>query len=197
MFWVLILFYVNILKKFFSGNSRVRLHAYFIAYLWARIVKRLRPPRFRMKLHRASLAVGMPLHSQRIIKKFYLQHFLRSCVAHSASFRYFTPPTSTPLCVYYSHEYANDTVPLWFHNQVEDPVGFRAFHLMHSLDFNGMHKLHGLKPELTVKLATSAQLLLHLTSFNYRRPGTPTRNPTSFTSLTKSLVRIAKKNRKL
>jgi len=29
-----------------------------------------------------ALAVGMPLHSQHIIKKFYLQHFLRSCVAH-------------------------------------------------------------------------------------------------------------------
>lgn len=79
-------------------------------------------------------------------------------------------------CVYYSHGYANDTVHLWFHNQVEDPVGFRAFHLVHSLDFNGMHKLHGLTPELTVKLATSAQLLLHLTSFNYRRPGIPTSN---------------------
>lgn len=95
MFWALILFYVNILKKFFSGNSRVRLHAYFIAYLWARIVKRPRPPRFRMK--RVSVAVGMLLHSERIIKKFYLQHFLRSCVAHSASsFRHTSPPATPP-----------------------------------------------------------------------------------------------------
>lgn len=98
--------------------------------------------------------------------------------------------------------------PLWFHNQVEYPSRvpksrFRAFHLMHSLDFNGMHKLHSYTlPELTVKLATSAQLLLHLTAalFNYRRPEIPnpkllTRNPTSFTLLTKSVERIAKKEK--